>query len=128
MSNIGKTFRIRKDLKLHEVLGECKVIEEIFALRGEMGTIVAGHSKGKYYTSLSKNWIVSEGMIEVGIPMKISAKIEGYIDTTVIVPEGESFNFNRDYSSFDNEPHFDQLLKGMTEFDIMVVKELRQMK
>jgi hypothetical protein len=128
MSNIGKSFRIRKDLKLHEVLGECKVIEEIFALRGQIGTITRKHSMGKYYTSLSKSWIVSDGMIEVGIPVKISAKIEGYIETMVIVPERERFNINRDYSSDDNEPQFDQLLKGINEFEITVVKELREKK
>jgi hypothetical protein len=128
MSNIGKSFRIRKDLKLHEVLGECKVIEEIFALRGQMGTIVADHSTGKYYTSLSKQWILSEEMIEIGTPVKITAHIEGYIQTTVIVPDGESFNFNRHYFSEDKEPVFDQLLKGINEFEIDLIKELREKK
>lgn len=128
MSNIGKTFRIRKDLKLHEILGECKVIEEIYALRGQMGKIVADHSTGKYYTSLSKQWIVSEEMIEIGTPVKITAHIEGYIETTVIVPEGESFNFNRTYYNEEKEKEFDQLLKGINEFEITVIKELREKK
>jgi len=129
MSNTGKTFRIRKDLKLREVLGECLVIEEIFALRGQMGTITRKHSMGKYFTSFSDKWIVSEEMIEIGTPVKITAQIEGYIETTVIVPEGEKFNLNRRaYYSVDNEVEFDQLLKGIGEFEITVVKEMREKK
>ena len=128
MSKIGKTFRIRKDLKLHEVLGECKVTQEIFNIRGQIGTITRDHSRGKYYTSFSDAFIVSDGMIEVGNPVKMSAQMVGYVEITVMVPEGEKFNLNRAYYMDDNEPEFDQLLKGINEFEITVVKELREKK